>query len=139
MNDSNVNITDLIEENDNPSHKLWELESIGIDPTAPSIEDDRAYQNYVDTVEYMDGQYFVRLPWQKDCPSLPNNYRMALGQVHSLQVNLTKVPGRLEQYHGIIKDQLSQKFIEKVPNAVADATTHYIPLHGVLKIQSRLL
>ena len=133
VNNSPISVTDLIDENNEPVHKLWELESIGIDPTAPSIEDESAYKNYVDTVKYQEGQYFVRLPWKRNCPNLPNNYRMALGQVHSLRDNLSKVPGRLDEYHNVIKEQLNQKFIEKVPNAVVSSGTHYIPHHGVLK------
>ena len=58
---------------------------------------------------------------------------MALSQVHPLRDNLSKVPGRLDEYHNAIKEQLNQKFIEKVPNAVVSSGTHYIPHHGVLK------
>ena len=132
-NQSPLHINELIEENNEPVHKLWELESVGINPTAPSIEDDRVYRNYVKSVEYRDGQYFVRLPWKENCPLLPTNYRMALGQVYSLRRNLSKVPGRLDAYHGIIQDQLKQGFVEKVPDAVVGNNTHYIPHHGVLK------
>ena len=57
-----INVTDLVDENNEPVHKLWELESIGTDPTVSSIENECAYKNYVDTVEYQDGQYFIRLP-----------------------------------------------------------------------------
>ena len=133
VNNIPLSVTDLIDENIEPVHKLWELESIGIDPTAPSVENECAYKSYVDSVEYREGQYFVRLPWKENCPDLPNNYRMALGQVHSLRNNLSKVSGRLDEYHSVIQDQLNQKFIEKVPNAVVNTNTHYIPHHGVLK------
>ena len=57
---------------------------------------------------------------------------MALGQVHSLRDNVSKVPGHLDEYNNVIKGQLNQKFIEKVPNAVVSSGTHYIPHHGVL-------
>ncbi|XP_064096714.1 uncharacterized protein LOC135208449 [Macrobrachium nipponense] len=128
-----LHVSDLIEENNEQVHKLWELESIGINPTAPSVEDDCVYKRYVNSIEYQNGQYFVRLPRKEICPLLPNNYRMALGQVYTLRKNLSKVPGRLDAYHNISQDQLKQKFIEKVPDAVAGANTHYIPHHGVLK------
>ncbi|KAK7075295.1 hypothetical protein SK128_000886 [Halocaridina rubra] len=38
--DSPINVMDIAEENDEPIHKLWELESIGTDPAAPAIEDE---------------------------------------------------------------------------------------------------
>ena len=132
-NISPLHVSDLIEEDTEQVHKLWELESIGINPSAPSIEDDCAYRKYVDSVKYHSGQYFVRLPWKENCPLLPTNYRLALGQVHSLRRNLSKVPGRLDAYHNIIQDQLKQGFVEKVPDALVSNKTHYIPHHGVLK------
>ena len=131
VNDSPINVTDLIGENNEPVHKLWELESIGIDPTAPSIEEECVNKNCVDIVEYQDGQYFALLPWKGNCPSTPNNYQMALGQVHSLRGNLSKVVGHLDEFHNVIQDQLKQKFIEKVPYAVVSSGTHYALHHGV--------
>ena len=133
VNNSPINVADLTDENNEPVHKLWELESNGIDPAAPSIEDECAYKDYVDPVEYQDGQYFVRLPFKRACPNLPNNCQMALSQVHSLRNNLSKVLGHLDEYHNVIQEHLKQKFIEMVPNAVVTSGTHYIPHHGALK------
>ena len=65
-----------------PIHKLWDLDSIGINACAPTPQDEDAYQNYLDTVEYTD-RYYTRLPWKKDHPPLPNNYKMAVGQLHA--------------------------------------------------------
>ena len=133
VNQSPLHVSDRIDENVEPVHKLWELESIGINPTAPSIEDNHAYQNYVKSVRYLDGKYHVRLPWKPDCQPLPNNYRMALGQLYSLHSNLSKFPGRVDAYHAVLQEQLSQEFIELVPDAQVIANSHYIPHHAVLK------
>ncbi|XP_064087333.1 uncharacterized protein LOC135201986 [Macrobrachium nipponense] len=43
-NISPLHVNDLIEENNEQVHKLWELESIGINPTAPPVEDDCVYK-----------------------------------------------------------------------------------------------
>ncbi|KAK7086671.1 hypothetical protein SK128_006205 [Halocaridina rubra] len=59
VNDSPVDVVCIIKENNEPVHKLWELESIGTDPVAAAIEDELAYKRYVDSVEYTDGQDFV--------------------------------------------------------------------------------
>ena len=58
---------------------------------------------------------------------------MALGQGHSLRNNLSKVPGCLDEFHNAIQDQLKQKFIEKVPDAVVSSGIHYMPHHDILK------
>ena len=71
-------------------HRLWDLDVIGIDPTQPIPENRAAYQDYLDTVRYEEGQYWVKLPWKVNKPDLPNNYHKSLGQMHSLVKELNK-------------------------------------------------
>ncbi|KAK7072386.1 hypothetical protein SK128_006907 [Halocaridina rubra] len=40
VNDSSVDVVSIIKENIELVHKLWELESIGIDPVVTTIEDE---------------------------------------------------------------------------------------------------
>ena len=115
-----------------PIHKLWDLDSIGINACAPTPQDEDAYQNYLDTVEYTD-RYYTRLPWKKDHPPLPNNYKMAVGQLHALHKSLSTKPEMLNHYHSIIQDQLEQGFIERVDNPKIHSASHYIPHHAVAK------
>ena len=115
-----------------PLHKLWDLDTIGINATAPTPQDDVAYRNFLDTVEYTD-RYYTKLPWKKDHPPLPNNYKMAVGQLHALHKSLCAKPEMLNHYHSIIQDQLDQGFIEKVTNPKVHSATHYIPHHAVAK------
>ena len=131
-NHSFQSLPELIEE-DEPIHKLWELDTIGINPNAVIKEDITAYKNYVDSVEFREGQYFVRLPWKLDKPFLFNNYRKSLGQLYSLRNNLLKKDNLLNFYDSVIKEQYKNKFIEIVKNPKVTDYTHYIPHHGVLK------
>lgn len=115
-----------------PMHRLWDLDVIGIDPTQPIPENRAAYQDYLDTVRYEEGQYWVKLPWKVNKPDLPNNYHRSLGQMHSLVKELNK-KGLVEAYDGILKEQLDKGFIEEVPDAWPKNYSHYLPHHGVLK------
>ena len=83
-------LPELLEENHEPIHNLWELDTIGINPNAVVKEDVTAYQHYVDSVEFKEGKYYVKLPWKSDRPFLFNNYRKSLGQLYSLRKNLLK-------------------------------------------------
>ena len=113
--------------------KLWELETIGIDPKASKPEDDLTYEKYLQSVQYDNNQYWVRLPWKPDHSHLPTNYRMASGQVQSLRDNLI-AKGNLDVYDELIRSQLQADFIELVPNATpTDGETHYLPHHAVKK------
>lgn len=115
-----------------PIHKLWDLDIIGIDPTQAAPDDRISYQEYLDTVRYDDGQYWVKLPWKINKPQLPNNYHRSLGQMYSLVKELTK-KNQIEKYQAVLKEQLESKFIEKVPDAHPKEQSHYLPHHAVVK------
>ena len=73
-----------------PINKLWDLDAIRINAQQPLPEDSISYQDYIDSVRYKDGQYWVRLPWKVNKPDLPNNYHRALGQMNTLVKELHK-------------------------------------------------
>lgn len=125
-------IQELIDESDIPVHKLWDLDCIGINVNQPSPEDTLSYQAYLDTVKFEDQQYWVRLPWKINCPSLPTNYNMALGQLKSLTSSL-ETRDELMFYHEQILAQLDNKFIETAPKITSSERCHYIPHHAVKK------
>ena len=113
--------------------KLWELDVIGIDPKARKPEDDLTFKRYVQSVQYDNNQYWVRLPWKPAHSHLPTNFRMAIGQVQSLRSSLEE-KGDLDSYDELIRKQLEADFIEIVPNAtLKEGETHYLPHHGVKK------
>ena len=113
--------------------RLWDLESVGIDVDAGNYDDDLAYSRFLESVKFENGQYVVGLPWRLNTPFLPNNYKMALGQLYSLRKNLERTPGHLELYNSIIDDHIKKGFIELVSNAKVGNNTHYLPHHGVAK------
>ena len=115
-----------------PIHKLWDLDAIGIDATAPSPQDDVAYQQYLNSLKFTD-KYYARLPWKRDHDPLPHNYKMAVGQLHALISSLRHKPDLLDHYDKIIKEQLDNGFVERVPNPKITNSTHYIPHHAVMK------
>ena len=126
-------ISDIIEEGNIPIHKLWDLDTIGINPEAPNIEDQMTQEYYNNTVEYKDNQYWVRLPWKLNAPSLPTNYTNARGQLIHMWSKLRKKESMLLKYDQIIKSQLENKFIEKVEEPVNHNIGHYLPHHAVKK------
>ena len=115
-----------------PVHKLWDLDAIGIDATAPSPQDDVAYQQYLNSLKFTD-KYYARLPWKKDHDPLPQNYKMAVGQLHALISSLLHRPDLLDHYDRIIKELFDNGFLERGPNPKITSSTHYILHHAVMK------
>ncbi|KAK3894099.1 hypothetical protein Pcinc_002118 [Petrolisthes cinctipes] len=136
-----MKITDHIEqlqgldphlEDESELHKLWDLDSIGIDATKPIPDDSVSYQAYLDTVKYEDGQYWIKLPWRMNKADLPNNYYKALGQMYSL-IKEQKRKGQIEAYQKVFDEHARLGFIEEVPMANPTDQCPYLPHHGVLK------
>lgn len=122
-----------IEDGVEPVHKLWELDSIGINVNEESPDDSFTQEQYLRDVKFESGQYWVRLPWRLNHPELPTNYRMAYGQLKAQLRELSKTPELLTAYNDIIAEQLINKFIEEVPPEQAKIYGHYLPHHGVKK------
>ena len=116
------------------THRLWELDNIGIGlKDEITVEEGLAYSNYLDSVAYEGGQYWVKLPFRTDRPDLPTNYRTALAQLKNLVRKLGNTPENLVNYDKIIHEYLDLGFVETVPVDARTNEIHYLPHHGVAK------
>ena len=119
-----------------PVHQLWDLDVVGINPLQQSPSDTKAMSQYESTVKHSDGRYWVELPFKCNHPFLPNNYSLALAQMHNQIRRFQSQPELLKCYDDIIKEQLKLDFIEVVENPIVSCNTHYLPHHAVGKESS---
>jgi len=68
---------------------FWELESLGISASSPSV-----HQEFEDNISFKDGRYEVCLPWKKQHPVLPDNYGLSLKHLQGLLRRLRQTPCR---------------------------------------------
>ena len=125
--------SELDSEDETNVHKIWDLDSIGIQRESHTPEETSAYENYHQSVTYQDQQYWVRLPWKVNKPDLPTNFQVAMKRLKCTIHKLRKTENHLEMYDQIISDQLEKGFIEKVPDAQVNPATHYLPHLAVIK------
>lgn len=52
-----LQITDVTNERTVLIHKLWDTDIVGFKPIQPTPEEAITFAHYLDTVEYIDGQY----------------------------------------------------------------------------------
>lgn len=116
---------------DPPVHKLWELDSIGIQPEKFDRTEEKVLKEFANTIQYDDHKYSVRLPFKYEPCELPTNFKMALSQLKSLLKRLEQDVEKRSHYHRIIKDYESMDFIEQVKDR--RIIGHYLPHHPVLK------
>ena len=80
------------------------------------------------------GWYETTLPWKANHPQLPSNKDGSLKRLHSLNRKLQR-EDLTGEYDAIIKEQLAEGVIEKVP-PVSQSKEFYIPHKGVVRKRS---
>ncbi|MEL7428249.1 MAG: reverse transcriptase domain-containing protein, partial [Bacteroidota bacterium] len=113
--------------------RLWDLESLGIMDGEVAVDDTLAFDRFVDTIYYDNGQYWVKLPLKENRSCLPDNKGPALSQLRGLMTRLHKEPALLECYASAIQQLIELNFVERVTNTEAGKEVHYLPHHGVKK------
>ena len=111
--------------------RMWDLTNMGISPMETSPDDEACYQSYLSSVEYINDKYWVRLPWRRDSPSLPNNYCRAKAQTLSLLRNLRGDPKALAAYQQVLDDKGFIEVCRVFKHPQNDQ--HYLPHFGVAK------
>lgn len=112
---------------------FWNIESIGIRDKCQSKDDNRAMENFKNTIVYKDQRYHVTWPWVDKSPNLPVNKQLAFGRLRSLVSKLKDKPELMAKYNAVIEDQVDKGMVEKVERSQIDGIRHYIPHHAVIK------
>ena len=126
----------LPQNNDDSIDKLWLIDNIGITDDSKVSTDDEVLCKFNRSIIYNEAskQYTVSFPWTESVINLPNNYALAKGRLNSLLKRLDQNKDLLENYDTVIKEQIMNDFIEKVPeNELIRPNTHYLPHHPVIK------
>ena len=118
--------------------EFWSLEKIGICDDPIVNEDEKAQQQFDETVSLRDGRYFVCWPFNDNKHKLRSNYQMALRRFVSMANRLaTSEKSILEEYFRVIDNQLKLSVIERVPpDEVLNPKfmCHYIAHHPVVRV-----
>ena len=105
--------------------------SISDTTTSMSVEDKKALKVMESTVEMVNGQYQVALPWRH----LSNNRLMAERGLHSLKRRLLKDRDLLDKYKASINDYVKKGYASRVPEAeikTGGRPIWYLPHHPVI-------
>ena len=91
------------------------------------------HSEFMDKLERLpDGTYMTGLPWKESAGFLPTDKALASARLRSTVRRLEKL-GKIEEYHQIMKDQLDQGIIEKVPDTPTGEVVHWIPHQAVIR------
>ena len=101
------------------------LETIGISDSPDQCDNDVALKKFSETLKYDQRRYTVSWPWKEDCPDLPENRALALGNLRSLVSQMKNNPVLIQEYDEIIEDQLYKGIIEQVGYDLNNSIKHF--------------
>ena len=97
-------------------------------------EEKTLYDEFVDSVKFVEGRYMVPLLWKEHHDPLPDNFQLSVHRLRGLLRRLRQEPSVLRDYNDIIQDQLRRGIIEPVPHIEnIPGATHYLPHHAVVR------
>lgn len=115
---------------------FWEIESRGITRQEPCDPDEEeALERFEKTTQFRDGRYEVELPWRREKPELPDNYRIAKKRFKGLNRRLQTDVVFFQRYSEVIEDYLKEGIVEEVTEGECYAShiNYYLPHHAVLR------
>ena len=89
-------------------HKLWDLETLGINPLK-----DEVHEEFREGISFDRSRYSVKSPSKEGHPELSTNYSTSLRRLKSQVARLEKEPEALREYASIINDQLDSGVIKR--------------------------
>jgi len=93
--------------------KFWEVDSSAVEVSPISCENKRILEHTQSTIQLVDGQYRISMPWKEDRMVLPDSYPMALRCLQSLKT-LVKKPEVAKAYQETIFKYLEKGYIREI-------------------------
>ena len=115
--------------------KLCSLDVLGI-ADRETKEDSRIHEDFLQQLtKTPDGYYETKLPWKADHVALPSNKSLSAARLNSTVRRLERT-GKLQEYHQIMQDQISNGIMEQVPAQPTGEIVHYVPHQAVVREQA---
>jgi len=117
--------------------RFWELESTGITAAVNPVmsqEEELAYNDFNDGLNFDGKNYEVRLPWKSDHPKLENNYAQAVKRLESIERKLKRDPEKAEAYTTAINQYVEKGFAEEALDLTSGGgSIRYLRHHAVFR------
>ena len=111
--------------------RLCNLEALGL--VDPPQEMGQFHKNFSQgLMQTEDGYYETRLPWKPDHLTLPCNKELAAARLKSTTRRLQNI-GRIDEYNEVMKEQIEEGILERVPPKPTGEKVHYIPHQAVIR------
>ena len=113
--------------------ELCNLDVLGLKEESNCM-DDVVYSEFKDQLgRNKEGWCETNILWKHDTPNLPSNKAGSLGRLKNLLKKLRKDPAKYQQYDQLIRDQLKEGIVERVPKGKSNNKDFYLPHRPVIR------
>ena len=106
---------------------FWNVEGIGITDNPNCSDDEKALEQFNETLKFEDGRYQVTWPWKEENPDLPANRELSVGRLKSVVSKLKYRPELLQKYNSVLTEQLEKGVIERIEETSGRLLQHHLP------------
>ena len=122
-------------------NQFWHIEAneVHLEHPVVSKDDRRAMEVFQSTVRNIGNRYEVGLPWTAENPQLPDNRKIALQRLFSLERRFAKDPEYARQYNDVVNEYIRldhARLLTDQEAKVRTGKTWYLPHHGVVSKSS---
>ncbi|XP_072934730.1 uncharacterized protein [Epargyreus clarus] len=123
------NLNDLHEE----VRRSFSIESMGISASKPrqNSEDQRAWEHLEKTSTFVDGKWYVGLPWKDTNSVMPDTYSHALSRLKGVELKMKRSTEYAEKYKERIHYLLENNYAEELKDPEVTPKTWYLPHFGL--------
>ena len=94
----------------------------------------KVYEHFQKTTKFVDGRYWVELPFNDQKDDIGDNYLVARARLKSLYCNTLKNdPELLQKYDAIVQEQKSSGVVEQVESVGVPGNVYYMPHKPVVR------
>ena len=114
--------------------KMWDLETLGIVKEKDEIP---MYEDFKKGIKMVGGRYEIPLPFKEGRPFIDDHYELSKKRLVSLKKKLDSDHELLNQYDGIIKEQLKAGVLEEVKTDAMVEQINYLPHRAVIRSEKK--
>ena len=119
----------------NSTMKFWDMDSAGTFSRITVVDtyEKDALKKAENSFKFIDGRYYIGVPWKEDSHEMLNNHKMAMKQLQNTEKCLLKNP-ELKVYDDVIDQYLNKGYIRKVPVTEKQPDSKcYLPHFAIVK------
>ena len=99
----------------------------------PIANKEFSHDEFKDQITYNENRFYqTGLPWKRNCAPLLDNKEQTRARLSYVTKKLIKID-KLQEYHTVMREQIDNGILERVPEKPTGETVHYIPHQPVIR------